>query len=1241
MATTALKRRLKIAALACAVGVVAFALGVWWLTGTQAGVRTLLSLGSRLPGIRMTAEEVAGTPAAGLSIGRLTIEHERVLVRVAGLRLHLDPWHLLVGSIDLPTLDAESVDVDVRPRLHPPDGLPVQFLPRPLGLTVHLLSVAHLRVTDGATPLVDAQQLSAGVGISPTRLRVVHAGVASQGALLRGEATLLAADPLGLAAEIDVSVPVAAGSVDVRVAATGDLKRLRLDATARAPAGVHFRGDLSVEGPPHADGVLEITDSTLAPLLDAPQVGRVSARLAVHGALDDFSVEGPVSSSSWPQAGLTVSLRAAYAARTLSVRSLALADRVGARAQAHGRVAWSTGSAPDLELDVGWQDLRWPVSGAARVESPSGAAHLAGRDDFLYAVNAVLRAPNWPAATLALRGRAGRDDVTLESAIARVLGGRLVANGRATWRGDQAWSLAAAGDRLDPGGLRPMLAGRVDFALQASGRGFSRQGEASVVLDAFRGRVRGRPVAGAGSLRYAAGEWQFDGARVSFASLNATAQGRWGAHSAIDAGLDVGSVGDFLDDGAGSLHVRASFTDGGAAHLTGSAQARGLRAAGVALDGLTASADLDASSQRESTVSVQAHGLSAAGAQIDSIEAVGHGTAASHTVSLGVQAGARRAELRAHGHYASGLAGELLLLDTLTIDAPRIEHYVLLGPVELRVRRDAASLEHLCLSGGDSSACLAFDWRASGPWSASMQATGLPLGLLPLPLPAGSGVDGAVSFSASVAGHGSSPPTGQASADLDGIVVHYPTARGKQSALKIGNGRIAGELRSDTATLHAAVSASGDSFLAIDASADRSATTNLALAPLAGTVHLRTRELGYVPVVLPDIDRMTGLLQAELTLGGTLQAPLLSGSVALSEGEVDIYLSNLKLRDIAARADVHGQSLDLDVHARAAQGSLAATGDLRWLRGEPTGSIHFTGDHLLVADLPEARVVASPDLRLDIAGHHVEAHGEVAMPTARIAPRDMSGAARVSTDQVLVGAGQQATAPQFTVDSEVRFTLGPDVRIEAYGLKGLLQGSLTLTAKTHQPITGTGEVEVKDGHYLAYARELDVERGRLLFRGGPVDNAGLDIRASRKLPGYTAGVNVRGTLQSPQLSFFSDPPLPQSQIASLLLVGQTTDVGQGATAAGSLLAAQGGALLIGDYTHYLGIDQMTIEADATNGTALVLGKFLTPRLYASYGVSLAQAINTFKLRYTIGDSWVVNVESGVNHSADIQYSFQR
>ena len=42
----------------------------------------------------------------------------------------------------------------------------------------------------------------------------------------------------------------------------------------------------------------------------------------------------------------------------------------------------------------------------------------------------------------------------------------------------------------------------------------------------------------------------------------------------------------------------------------------------------------------------------------------------------------------------------------------------------------------------------------------------------------------------------------------------------------------------------------------------------------------------------------------------------------------------------------------------------------------------------------------------------------------------------------------------------------------------------------------------------------------------------------------------------------------------------------------------------------------------------MIGKYLSPRLYVSYGISLVDEINTLKLRYTISDRWVISAESG-------------
>ncbi len=91
----------------------------------------------------------------------------------------------------------------------------------------------------------------------------------------------------------------------------------------------------------------------------------------------------------------------------------------------------------------------------------------------------------------------------------------------------------------------------------------------------------------------------------------------------------------------------------------------------------------------------------------------------------------------------------------------------------------------------------------------------------------------------------------------------------------------------------------------------------------------------------------------------------------------------------------------------------------------------------------------------------------------------------------------------------------------------------------------------------------------------------------------------------------------------------------------SVACLQGGAILAQRLGSRVGIEDVSNESDLSNETSLVLGKYLSPRLYVSYGISLAEAINTLKLRYTIGDHWTLKTESGREQSADIVYTIQR
>jgi translocation and assembly module TamB len=159
----------------------------------------------------------------------------------------------------------------------------------------------------------------------------------------------------------------------------------------------------------------------------------------------------------------------------------------------------------------------------------------------------------------------------------------------------------------------------------------------------------------------------------------------------------------------------------------------------------------------------------------------------------------------------------------------------------------------------------------------------------------------------------------------------------------------------------------------------------------------------------------------------------------------------------------------------------------------------------------------------------------------------------------------------------------------------------------------------------------------------------IDLRAIKKFPDITAGVNVRGTLRNPRMTFFSDPAIAQAQIVSLLLAGgslesvqNTSDPASRNSAARANLLLQGSALIFQQFGGKVGLDDVSVEPNPySNDTSLVLGRYLSPRLYISYGIGLAEQINTIKMRYTIGDHWTIKTEAGTARSADLVYTIER
>jgi translocation and assembly module TamB len=135
-------------------------------------------------------------------------------------------------------------------------------------------------------------------------------------------------------------------------------------------------------------------------------------------------------------------------------------------------------------------------------------------------------------------------------------------------------------------------------------------------------------------------------------------------------------------------------------------------------------------------------------------------------------------------------------------------------------------------------------------------------------------------------------------------------------------------------------------------------------------------------------------------------------------------------------------------------------------------------------------------------------------------------------------------------------------------------------------------------------------------------------------------------LRAPSLSFHSDPYLTQAQTFAYLLTGKPMEDmrSQDTTAVGNAtdaLALQGGGLLASQLGRRVGLEQLSVESKGFDDTSVVLGKFLSPRLFVSYGISLTESINTFKARYTISERWLLKVEAGEFQSTDVEFRIER
>ena len=399
--------------------------------------------------------------------------------------------------------------------------------------------------------------------------------------------------------------------------------------------------------------------------------------------------------------------------------------------------------------------------------------------------------------------------------------------------------------------------------------------------------------------------------------------------------------------------------------------------------------------------------------------------------------------------------------------------------------------------------------------------------------------------------------------------------------------------------------------------------------------------------LLDDGARVDGRLSATLRATGTLKEPVIHGTLSGEALSFELPAYGVALKDGTLAAVLEGDRLRLEsLVVRAGEGRFTASGTLPLARSG-TAQISWRAEKLGILERPDMRLVTSGEGDLTYDGERVSLKGELRADRGHFEfERD-----RLPTlgDDVVV-LGQDRPPPKgkmkLPLALDLRLDLGSDLVVRAYGLDGKVAGLVDLSTTKDGELRAHGRLYTVNATFLAYGQTLQVDPGVVIF-DGPIDNPSLQITAWRRNQAVEAGVQVSGTVRTPNVQLVSQPPVPEGERLSWLVLGRApsgatqADLGLLQAAAGALLAGGESVPLDRRIARRFGLDEIALRGSGElTDRVVAVGKRLSDRVYISYEQGIgAVASNLIKLDYALGRRWTLRAETGTSSGGGLFYRY--
>ncbi len=984
------------------------------------------------------------------------------------------------------------------------------------------------------------------------------------------------------------------------------LSRLKLDSPAYG-GDLQAKVQLSGSWPLELSGDWRVTD---------PGINDLRGLVRANGDMDilDVSVETKAPAVASVQGHLTNLLNDLHWKASVQTEHLTLKD---------------------LKVDL-------PIDGALTDVEVSGTLQTYGGT-----VAADIRYEGYPQVQVSTEVQGNYTGLTIHSLRLFLDQATLISRGQIGWADGFSWQVELEGKQLDPSRFVSQWPGKIDTLLHSQGKLTPGNLVANLKIDHLQGELRDFPLTGSGSAGIDGKTLTVDALHLQSGSSHLQVNGQ--ANGELDFAFQAGS------DDLASLLPKSSGTFQSQGKVSGKREeprllmtlaASDLKVEEYTLQSLKAVINGDLSSKGKIEADVEVDGVYLAGETVDKAQFKVQGSLEKHRIdlSLATTLGALQLAL-AGGLQEEEWQGEL---STLMLQSNQFGEWKTEQAVPLYLAEKKCEINPLSLVQDEVRVSLQGKWQGAGGWQFQGGVEDFSLNLLEEWELLAQQLDGTLTAKVVAAGEGAVLDHAELVASVPDLSVITEDEDGESTTWHWTENDLQVQFKESKALVTAKTRFQDGSIAELETEvgncSDFSKPEDMTLD---GTLGINVRDLSPLAPLSGYMVTARGQFAGSCRLQGSVARPVVQGKMALQDGMIQVAATGIEVQELELVVDGDGTTNKLGLTLASGEGRLKVEGLVTQSQQKKwQADFRVKGKDFPAVDLLEYTAVVSPDLHLIYGEKGIVLNGTVTVPKAHIAPAGFQGSVSSSPDVVLVDANGEQENGTLPMSLDIAVVLGDEVDVDAFGLKGNLDGQLRINQDPGQAITGLGSLNLHDGTFTFSGTSLEINRGLVFYQGGSIEDPGLDVRARKKVSDMTVGVQVTGSVSRMEMNLFSDPPMDESDILAYLLVGH--DMSASNEKEGSMLGAVAGTLgggtgggFLNDIEESTGLNVSLSGGGKASDFSLVVGKEIYEDLFISYGKGLSDSEGTFQARYKLKYGFSVKTEATAEATgADLLWSLE-